>query len=322
MVDDILAEKHRPKTLSEVIGQDNVTDMLKRFVKTGKIPHMLFSGPPGVGKTAAAVALAKDLFGSEWRQNFYSLNASDDRKLETVRKKIKPVAQQQPLNHPFKIIFLDEADSLDSKAQPALRTTIERYSDITRFIFSCNYPNKIIPPIADRLADFRFKLLSADSMKFLLQKIVQEEQISIEKNVIHLIASLSKGSMRKALTVLSEIQMGDLKEVNEETIYKLTNWVDYDYIKRLLSCVEQEDLEKVDRRIDDLLYNKVYDVREILEWLYKIVAETDFSQTTKLKILYNIGVYDYRLAVGATQHLQLKTLMCYIMLEIKKERKK
>jgi DNA polymerase III gamma/tau subunit len=147
---DVWTEKHRPDTLSEVVGQENIVDRLEAFVENDEVPHMLFAGPAGTGKTTSAIALAKDLYGDEWKQNFMETNASDERGIDVVREKIKNFARTKSIGADYKIIFLDEADALTSDAQQALRRTMEQFSDNCRFILSCNYSSKIIDPIQSK----------------------------------------------------------------------------------------------------------------------------------------------------------------------------
>jgi replication factor C small subunit len=139
---DIWTEKHRPDTLSDVVGQEKITDRLQAFVSEDSIPHMMFAGPAGTGKTTSAVSMAKDLYGDEWNQNFMETNASDERGIGVVREKIKNFARTKSINAEYKIIFLDEADSLTSEAQQALRRTMEQFSDNCRFVLSCITPLK------------------------------------------------------------------------------------------------------------------------------------------------------------------------------------
>jgi len=318
MEQTILAEKYRPKNLSQIVGQDHIIFYLKRFVKSGNIPHLMFSGPAGTGKTATAVALARELYGDDWHKCFREFNASDERKLEDVRDKIKPMAHTGSFKGEYKIIFLDEADSLAPMAQPALRTIIEKSSGSCRFIFSCNYPNKIIPPIADRLVEFRFKPLKALDMKFLLEKIAQEEGIEITQSAIVTLGVLSMGSMRKALKILTLIKMANLENVDDDKIYELVNWVNEEYIIKLVKCAIKQDYETVNKRITDLLYEKVYDVKEIIVVLERVIRESQIIPLdAKLRALKEIGVFEYRVAVGCNAEIQFRTLMAYVVLLFK-----
>ena len=133
-MEDVWIEKYRPLTLEDVVGQPEITRRLRAYVGTGSMPHLLFAGPAGVGKTTCALALARGFFGDAWRQNFIELNASDERGIEVVRNRIKEFARTAPIGAEFKIIFLDEADALTQSAQAALRRTMERYSQCSYFL--------------------------------------------------------------------------------------------------------------------------------------------------------------------------------------------
>jgi len=318
-LDTVLTETYRPKNLQEVVGQDNITNILKAFVKTGKIPHMMFVGPPGIGKTTTAIALAKELFGDEWEKSFKEINASDERGIPVVRGQIKTIASMEPLKLGYKIIFLDEADQLTPDAQAALRRTIERASETCRFIFSINYPNKIIEPIADRLVEFRFHPLKPADMKFLLDKVSTAENLNLKHEVIYLIATLSNGSMRRALNVFDTIKMADMKDVTEEKIYEMMFWVDETSIKNLVITCIKGDFGAVNRRIDDILNQKMYAPQEVLQVLYRVVKEAEsIPNEAKYDIIEQIGLTDYRLAVKGTPEIQMKTLIAYMMKVFKK----
>jgi len=314
----ILMEKYRPKSLDQIVGQAHIIPYLKRFVKSGEIPHMMFSGPPGTGKTATAVALARELFGDDWHKCFREFNASDERKLDDVREKIKPMAHTGSFKGEYKIIFLDESDHLHHDAQPALRTIIEKSSSSCRFIFSCNQPNKIIEPIADRLVEFRFKPLKADDMKVLIDKIVEKENISITPEAVMMLGTFALGSMRKVLKILTLIKMANLENVDEDKIKELVNWVDEEYIIKLVKLAIAGDYEAVNKNITELLYEKVYDVKEIIFVLERIIRESQIVPLdARLKASKEIGVFEYRIAVGCNAEIQFRTLMAYVVLLFK-----
>ena len=318
-METVFNEKYRPEKLDDVISQDHIIDILKAFVKNGKIPHMMFVGPPGVGKTATAVALAKELFGNEWEQSFKEINASDERGIKVVQGKIKDIAMMEPLRLGFKIIFCDEADHLTNDAQAALRRTIEKASETCRFIFSVNYPNKIIEPIADRLTEFRFRPLKALDMKVLLDKVSIAEKLNLKSEVLTTIGVLSNGSMRRALNILDTIKMADMKDVTEDKIYEMMFWVNEDDIKKMVIACIKEDFGAVNRRIDDILFQKVYSTQEILQILYRVIKEArTIPDEAKLDIIEYIGLTDYRLAVKGTPEIQMKTLIVYMMKVFKK----
>ncbi|MHC1624990.1 MAG: replication factor C small subunit, partial [Methermicoccaceae archaeon] len=202
LVEEVWVEKYRPTVLDDVVGQDAVVERLKAYVRTHNMPHLLFSGPPGVGKTASAICITRELFGDDWESNFVELNASDERGINVVRDKIKTFARTAPMGAEFKIIFLDEADALTPDAQSALRRTMERYTRTCRFILSCNYSSKIIEPIQSRCAIYRFKLLSPEAIKERLSYIAKVEGLTVEKEAMDALVYIADGDMRRGVNSL------------------------------------------------------------------------------------------------------------------------
>lgn len=189
----IWTEKYRPRELNEVINQKHVIERLKAFVKEKNIPHMLFAGPAGCGKTTAAFAIAHELYGESWRQNILSLNASDERGIDVIRGKVKDFARTRAIgNVPFRLIFLDESDALTPEAQQALRRTMEAFSSISRFILAANFSSRIIDPIQSRCAVFRFSVLKDSDAKEYVERIIKGEKLKVDESAIDAIIKLSE----------------------------------------------------------------------------------------------------------------------------------
>ena len=190
----IWTEKYRPQTFEEIKGQDQVVKRVKAFVKKQNMPHLLFAGPAGVGKSSLALVIAKQMFGKSWNQNFLELNASDERGIDVVRVKVKDFARTKSIgNVPFKIIFLDESDALTKEAQQALRRTMEKYTKTCRFILSCNFSSKILDPIQSRCAIFKFKPLKKKEIFNIINKIAKKENLNITKEAKQAIYEVSEG---------------------------------------------------------------------------------------------------------------------------------
>ncbi|KAF5391449.1 hypothetical protein D9757_002079 [Collybiopsis confluens] len=208
-------EKYRPKTIDDVSAQDHTVAVLRKTLSSTNLPHMLFYGPPGTGKTSTILALARQLFGPDsFRSRVLELNASDERGISIVRDKIKNFARQTPRVQtvssdgkeypcpPYKIIILDEADSMTQDAQGALRRIMENYARITRFCLVCNYVTRIIEPLASRCSKFRFTPLDHSSSSTRIAYIAAEEGIRIDNSVIDALISTSAGDLRRAITYL------------------------------------------------------------------------------------------------------------------------
>jgi len=180
---DIWTEKYRPNTFEGMVGQDEIIKRIKNMTNSMNIPHLLFAGPAGKGKSTLALIIVKELFKETWKENYLELNASDERGIDVVRQKVKDFARTKALaSVPFKVIFLDEADALTKEAQQALRRTMENFTSTCRFILSCNYSSKILDPIQSRCAMFRFKLLEKKDIDKRVIFITQNENIQIQEN--------------------------------------------------------------------------------------------------------------------------------------------
>ncbi|KAI7228356.1 Replication factor C subunit [Hortaea werneckii] len=212
-------EKYRPKSLDDVTAQDHTVTVLRRTLQSANLPHMLFYGPPGTGKTSTVLALAKQLYGPDLiKSRVLELNASDERGISIVREKVKDFARMQLSNPPagpageeyrrkypcppYKIVVLDEADSMTQDAQSALRRTMETYSKITRFCLVCNYVTRIIDPLASRCSKFRFKSLDEANAGKRLEDIAKLEGVKLEDGVVDTLLRCSEGDLRKAITFL------------------------------------------------------------------------------------------------------------------------
>ena len=218
---DIWIERYRPQRLSAIRGQDDVVERLKRYVEEDDLPNLLFAGPAGTGKTSAAVAVAKELYKDDWREHFLELNASDERGIDVVRGRIKDFARASFGGHEYRIIFLDEADSLTDDAQSALRRTMEQFSGHTRFILSCNYSSRIIDPIPSRCAVFRFQPLGEEAIEAVVTEIAENEGIDLNEAGLAAIVYVADGDMRRAINALQAAAVLD-GTVTEETVYQIT----------------------------------------------------------------------------------------------------
>ena len=308
MVEEILNEKYRPKKLDDIVGQEHTIELLKKYVANKNIPHMLFAGLTGTGKTTCAQALARELYGDNWGKYFYEMNASNERKLKDVREKIKPYAQAKVIDEDFRIIFLDEVDHMDWQAQPALRRIIEKYSSTCRFILSCNYPNKVIEPIKDRCTPFRFSAIKKDEMKKMLRRITTNESIDISEGALDTLCRLSKGSMRKAIGTLEKLHNANIVNISEETIQKYFCYIDDEDLKDVVRTVMDGNLKATSEFVEGLLYEKAYAPEEIISAFELLLRESKILSVDGIvDANERLGEAEFRISVGCDPEIQLKT---------------
>ncbi|MFB6244160.1 MAG: replication factor C small subunit [Halobaculum sp.] len=312
---EVWIEKYRPETLDDISGQENIVDRLSSYIEQDDLPHLLFSGPAGIGKTTAAQAVAREIYGDSWQQNFLELNASDQRGIDVVRDRIKSFARESfSQDHGHTIIFLDEADSLTSDAQSALRRTMEQFSDNTRFVLSCNYSSKIIDPIQSRCAVFRFSPLSDEAVTEQIQQIAAREGIELTDDGMEALVYAADGDMRRAINSLqAAATTGGV--VDEQAVYEITATARPEEIESMVADALNGDFSKARATLDTLLTETGIAGGDVIDQLHRSVWEFDLSDREAVRLLERIGEADYRITEGANEQVQLEALLASLALD-------
>ena len=312
-VEDIWTEKYRPRKLDDIIGHENIIKRLSAFVKSRTLPHCLFAGPAGCGKTTAALSIANELYGNNWRSNFLELNASDERGIDTIRVKVKDFARTVPMSGLFKIIYLDEADSLTRDAQHALRRTMEKYTNTTRFILACNFSSRIIEPIQSRCAVMRFsKLSEADIIKY-LKKITKSESLNADEKAYKAVVYLSEGDMRKAINMLQTAAIMN-KKITEDTIYEITSRADPGTVKNMVHLALAGDFKAARAQLIGLLYEKGVSGEDLIKEIHTQIFSLNITDKQKMELIEKIGEYEFRLTEGSNPRIQLEAMLAQFAL--------
>ncbi len=318
---EIWVEKYRPKTLEDIVGQDEIVERLKAYRDSRNLPHLLFAGPAGTGKTTSAMALSRDLFGETWRQNYYELNASDERGIDTVRTKIKEIARLAPLGGTdFKLLFLDEADNLTADAQAALRRTMETYSKTSRFILSANYSSRIIEPIQSRCAVFRFRPLKPEAIRAYLARIAKAEKLKITDDGMEALVYISEGDMRRAVNSL-QVAASLSSTIDADALYKVASTIRPEEVKKIVERALAGEFLKAREVLDKLLIEYGVSGEDVVRQLHRSVFDLNVPDEIKVRLLDRIGETDYRLVEGSNERIQIEALLAHFALvgqEIKK----
>ena len=305
-------EKYRPKTIDEIIGQDETKTRLKGFVEAKSLPHLLFAGPPGTGKTSTVITLATEVFGEgNISGNLLELNASDDRGIDIIRNEVKDFAKTLPIDAPFKIISLDEADALTSAAQHALRRTMEKYVSSSRFVLLCNYPGKIIEPIQSRCAFFRFQRLGDDVIKEQMEYISKQENVDYTSKGLDMLVKVSNGDLRKAINVLQATAATGGK-IEETSVLETVGGVDPNEIEKLLNVARNQEFDRAKGKLQDLIFVRGVAGSDIIREINSNITKMDFSDESKLKIIDRLAEVDFRLTEGASPDIQIAALLAHI----------
>lgn len=314
------AEKYRPKTLDEIINQKEIVERLKGFVRAKTMPHCLFAGPAGTGKTTSALCLANDLFGKRFGDNFFELNASDERGINVVRERVKTFARTRSLgNVPFKILVLDEADNMTSDAQQALRRIMERYTETCRFILICNYSTRIIEPIQSRCALFRFYPLKDDEIKERLFYVAKMEETELPKGGAYAILVECKGDLRKAYNTLQAASALS-KKVDERAIYSVVGRVHPKEVREMLRLAFNGKFIEAREKLRQTLIEYGIPASDIIKYVHSEIFQFNLPERLKAILADAIGEIDFRLTQGARDEVQISALLAKFALATKEIR--
>lgn len=322
-------EKYRPKSVEDVSYQDEITAVLKKVISNtnGEFPNFLFYGPPGTGKTSTILAAARELFGPElMKTRVLELNSSDERGIAVVRDKVKTFSQFTASGQrsdgkpcpPFKIVILDEADSMTHPAQAALRRTMEKESKTTRFCIICNYVSRIIEPITSRCSKFRFKPLSREILLNRLQYISDQEKANFDRDALQSLVTISEGDLRKAITYMqcsARLKQNDC--IKSTDILEIAGILDNKVITNILDVCASGSFEKVEQATQDVIYNGYSCVQVINQLHDDLVERADLADAKKAVIFEKLAHVDNSLIEGADEYLQLLDTLTLIMKQMK-----
>jgi len=311
---EMWAEKYRPKLLKEMMNQKDIVERLESFVKNRNVPHCIFAGPPGTGKTTAALCLAHNLYGDGFREHLMELNASDERGINVVRETVKTFARIKSIGEiPYKMLILDEADNMTGDAQQALRRTMERFTETCRFILIANYSGKIIEPIQSRCAPFRFTYLSKEDQDKYLKGIAEKEKVRLQSDGLEAIFEVSGGDLRRAINTLqAAASLG--KPIDSETVYSVIGRANPADVRGMLDLAMKGDFIGSRDKLREMILKYGVAGSDIIRQVHiEIFRMKDVPEPWKVRLADVIGEVDFRLVQGSDEEVQLSALLARLV---------
>jgi len=314
MTSTIWTEKYRPSTFAEIKGQKEIVEKISALVKSGNMPHLLFSGPAGVGKTTLSLVIAKQLFGENWRQNTLELNASDERGIDIVRVKVKDFARTKAIGDvPFKLIYLDESDALTRDAQQALRRTMENFTRTCRFILSCNYSSKIIDPIQSRCAVFRFKPLSKEEIFEVIDKVAASEEITVSSEAKDALYDVCNGDCRRLENIMQSCAVIK-KDIDVELVYSMASVAKPKEVNEVLSIAAQGKFIDSRKKLLSLMLDYGLSGLDVIKQIQKEIWNLQLDDRKKVELMDKCGEVEFRMVEGSDEYVQLESFLAFVCL--------